>query len=440
MKTKIFLALIVLGAFILSGCGNQPGKAVGENGPVEITVTFWGSPDELRIVNDIMSKWQLSHKDIRVRLEHTPYRGYVDKLLTRIAGRSAPDIIATEVDLFVTFQSKGVLLDLTPYVNSDTEFDIKGFYPEIIDRFTVDSKLYAIPRDTAPFACVYYNKTLFDKKGIPYPTDDWDVYDLLDKAKELTEVDTSGRITRYGFYAWAWQNFVYAFDGKLVDDVRKPKKCLLGSEKSLAGLEFYSDLINKYKVHPTSTAMANMAMNASLMFMTGRVAMFSSGIWETPALRKINNFEWDVVMFPKGPSGKRGFGTGGSGYCILKDTKYPKEAFEVLKALAGRPAQETLAETGLTQPAMIEISETWADDKRPPKNKKMLLDAIKYTIYDPFTPVWREIRELYIVPALDKVFNGKEDAKSAVNGIITKVNGLMGTGPFGTSPRKNSQK
>ena len=71
------------------------------------------------------------------------------------------------------------------------------------------------------------------------------------------------------------------------------------------------------------------------------------------------------------------------------------------------------------------LAETWADDKRPPKNKIMLLDAIKYTVYDPFTPVWREIRELYIIPVLDKVFNGKEDAKSAVNRIIGKVDNLL---------------
>ena len=38
-------------------------------------------------------------------------------------------------------------------------------------------------------------------------------------------------------------------------------------------------------------------------------------------------------------SGKRGFGTGGSGYCILKETKHPKEAFEVVKALSGRAAK-----------------------------------------------------------------------------------------------------
>ena len=39
---------------------------------------------------------------------------YDSKILTRIAGGAAPDIIATEVDYFVTFATKNVLEDLSP--------------------------------------------------------------------------------------------------------------------------------------------------------------------------------------------------------------------------------------------------------------------------------------------------------------------------------------
>jgi len=362
-----------------------------------------------------------------VRLEHTPYRGYVDKLLTRIAGRAAPDIICTEVDLFVTFQTKDVLLDLTPYVSGDPEFNLKDFYPQIIDRFTVDGKIYCIPRDTAPFACVYYNKKLFDEAGVPYPTDDWTVDEMLEKAKALTKRDRDGMVTQYGFYAWAWQNFVYAFGGSLVDNVKKPTRCVLDSKESMEGLQFYTDLINKHRVQPSAIAMSNLAMGVQGMFMTGRLAMFSSGIWETPGLRKIATFDWDVAMFPKGPTGIRGFGTGGSGYCILKDTKYPKEAFYVIKALTSRSAQTELAQTGLAQPAIIDIAKSsqWAGDDKPPRNKKMLDDAMNYVIYDPFHPAWREAKELYIYPDLDLVFAGKKTLREALDSFIGKVNELL---------------
>ncbi len=430
MRVKSFLIFFVFISSLtltLVGCGKTSAGKADAKPPVEIKVAFWGSPDEVNIITGVVDKWQKAHPDIIVRMEHTPYRGYVDKLLTRIAGRSSPDIICTEVDLFVTFQSKDVLLDLTPYITGDPELNIKEFYPKIIDRFTVNGKLYAIPRDTAPYACVYYNKKLFDEAKVPYPTDDWDVFEMLDKARKLTKFDKDGRVTQYGFYAWAWPNFVYAFGGGLVDDVKNPTKCILDSKGSLAGLEFYSDLINKYKVHPSSTAMTNLAMGVQGMFMTDRLAMFASGIWETPGLRKISNFEWDIAMFPKGPNGLRAFGTGGSGYCILKDSKHPAEAFEVIKALSGRAGEAMLADTGLAQPAIIDIveSEHWSLNNNPPKNKKMLDEAMKYVVYEPFHPAWREAEEVYISPELDLVFNGKKTAQEAVGTFIDKVDDLL---------------
>lgn len=426
-RRGVFFSVLCAAIVITTaGCGNSAGDNAAD-GPVEIKAAFWGGPDEVRIVSGIIKEWQKAHPDIIVRLEHTPYRGYVDKLLTRIAGRSAPDIICTEVDLFVTFQSKDVLLDLTPYVKDDPEFNLKEFYSEIVNRFTVDGRLYAVPRDTAPFACVYYNKRLFDEAKIPYPTDDWDVNDLLEKAKKLTKVDKDGRVTQYGFYAWAWQNFIYAFGGSLVNDTAHPTRCAMNSKASLAGLQFYSDLINQYRVHPTSTAMTNLAMGVQGMFMTDRLAMFASGIWETPGFRKMENLDWDVAMFPKGPTGIRAFGTGGSGYCILKDSNHPAEAMEVIKALAGRRAQALLADTGLAQPAIKDIveSEHWSLNDKPPKNKKMLDGAMRYVIYEPFHPAWREAKELYINPELDLVFNGKKSAENAVNSFIGKVDDLL---------------
>lgn len=429
---SVSLLLALSFSLCLAGCSSDRAKAEsdkssGGKSPVEIKVAFWGAPDEVNIITEIINRWQKARPDITVRLEHTPYRGYVDKLLTRIAGRAGPDIICTEVDLFVTFQSKNVLLDLTPYIGGDPEFDLKDFYPQIVSRFTVKDKLYAVPRDTAPFACVYYNKKLFDEANLPYPDDDWDMNDMLDKAKKLTKFDAEGRVTQYGFYAWAWMNFVYSFGGSLVDDVKNPTVCTLNSRESVEALQFYSDLINKYNVQPSTTAMTNLAMGVQGMFMTGRLAMFASGIWETPGLRKIQDFEWDVAMFPKGPTGKRGFGTGGSGYCILKDSKHPKEAFEVIKALSGRNAQMKLAETGLAQPAIMSIamSSFWANDGKVPYNKKMLDGAMKYVVYDPFTAVWREAREMYIIPELDLLFGGKKTAQEAVADFINKVNDLI---------------
>lgn len=414
--------ILLLALLFFASCGKGPGKT----GPVEIKVTFWGSPEEIDIITHSIEDWQKAHPDLKVIFEHTPYTGYDSKILTRIAGGAAPDIITTEVNYFVTFASKNVLEDLNPYLESDSEFKVQDFFPQIIDRFTVDGKLYAVPRDVAPFACVFYNKELFDEAKLPYPTNDWTWDDLLRLARSLTKKDASGRTVQYGFYGWAWQNFVYGNGGSLVDNVKKPSKTLIADPKTITGLQFYADLANLYGVMPTPMALANLGMGVDMMFSSGRLAMFLSGIWETPLLRNYN-FKWDVVMFPKNRDGVRAFGTGGSGYAILRSSKHKKEAWEVIKALTGAAGQARLAERGLAQPALISVSEgpSWATHPAPPAGKGMLNEAVKHIVFDPFHPRWREIEEKYLLPAFELVFTGKKTAEEAARELETKINDAL---------------
>lgn len=423
-NTQKIFCLFLTALFAFSGCG----KIAPSDGTTQIKVAFWGSPEEIDIITHSISDWQQANPKIKIIFEHTPYTGYDSKILTRIAGGAAPDIIATEVDYFVTFATKNVLEDLTPYVEQSTDFDKKDFFPTIFDRFTHQGKIQAIPRDVAPFACVFYNKKLFDEAGLAYPTDDWNWDDLLRMSRALTKKDAGGRVTQYGFYGWAWQNFVYGNGGALVDDVKNPTRTLVDDPKTIQGLQFYSDLINLYGVMPTPVALANLGMGVDLMFASGRLAMFLSGIWETPGLRNYN-FNWDVAMFPKNAQGIRAFGSGGSGYAILKSSKNKKEAWEVIQALTGTKGQKQLAEKGLAQPSRISVSasEAWATNPLPPSNKKMLNEAVKYIQFSPFHPLWREVEEKYLKPQLDLVFNGKRTAAEVAQQVAPQMNALLQT-------------
>ena len=419
LKSVLFFLTLTL---VFSSCG----QVASSDGRTPLKVAFWGSPEEIDIITSSLEEWQAAHPNIKVIFEHTPYTGYDSKILTRIAGGAAPDIIATEADYFVTFATKNVLEDLSPYMEGDTAFSKANFFPRILERFTVDEKLFAIPRDVAPFACVFYNKKLFDEAGLAYPTDDWTWEDLLRISRTLTKKDETGRISQYGFYGWAWQNFVYGNGGGLVDSVSNPTRTRLDDPQSIEGLQFYADLINLYKVMPTPVALANLGMGVDLMFASGRLAMFLSGIWETPGLRNYN-FDWDVVMFPKSSKGVRAFGSGGSGYAILKSSKHKAEAWELIKALTGARGQAQLASRGLAQPSRIKVAEgaSWGLDPSPPANKKMLNEAVDYVVFSPFHPRWREIEEKYLTPQLDLVFNGKRTAAEVVSQVAPQMNAIL---------------
>ena len=424
MKPKTIPFILLIALSLLSGCNKKPAAPTENKSAVEIKVAFWGSPEEIDIVTQSMAGWQKAHPNISVRFEHTPYTGYDSKILTRIAGGAAPDVIAAEVNYFVTFATRDVFLSLNSFIKDDKDFLLDDFFAPIIDRFTVNGQVLAIPRDVAPFACVFYNKDLFDQAGLPYPTDDWTWDDMLNLAKKLTKKDAAGRVIQYGFYGWAWQNFIYGNGGGLVDDVKSPTKTILDDPKSVEGLQFYTDLINKYEVMPTPLALANLGMGVDMMFASGRLAMFLSGIWETPALRAKYSFHWDVAMFPKNRDGVRHFGSGGTGYGILKSSKYRRESWEVVKALTSPEVQAQMAERGLAQPSLRTVAqgEHWAGSPLPPANKKMLNEAVTNIIFDPFHTKWREIEAKYITPELDLVKLGKETAEAAAQKIVPKIN------------------
>ncbi len=417
MKNLSLKCLIVIFLIFSLSCAPQSKKDKTK----KIEIMVWGSYKELEIINDTIKIFQKNHPDVKVVISHAPQGGrYIEKILTRAASGTLPDVLFCEVNFIDKFIEKDLLLDLSPFLQKDKQLSEEDFFPQIIKRFKRKNKLFALPRDIAPFACIYYNKSLFDKEGVPYPDDSWDLKKFLHIARRLTKPEKS----QYGFYTWIWQNFIYAFGGRIVDDLKNPKKCLLNQKQAIEGMKFYHDLIYKYKVMPPPGA-TEIGFNE--MFMTGKIAMYGSGIWETPIFREIKDFKWDIVMFPKGPGG-RGFATGGSGYAIAKTSKHPQLAFELLKLLAGEYGEKRLAQTGLAQPALIKLAygKFWAlDTSSPPANKKMLNKAVKYIIFNPFIPEWGEIEQTIITPRVDLIVRNKIDVEKAMNEMTEEINKIL---------------
>jgi multiple sugar transport system permease protein len=398
----------------------------------ETTIRFryWGDVKETTIIQGMVARFEAAHPGVHVSAERAPSGDpYVQKVLVEFAGGTPPDVLFVETNIFVTLADKGVLMPLNGFMKADPTFRLSDYYREIVDRFTIAGKTYTIPRDIAPVACVYYNKKLFDAAGVPYPSDDWTWSDdparltkpgfdpnkdFLSVCERLVRHDPrTGQITQFAVDA-AYDPFVYSAGGKFVDDVKRPKKVTLSDPRTLHGIQFRADLINKYHVMPSPMDYSSMGVGAPDLFLTGRLAMFLSGIWNTPQFRDIRSFDWDVAMFPKGPTGIRAFGTGGSGYGVAKGTKHPDLAWELVKFLAGPDGQAAMARTGLAQPAIRKLAESpvWLDGRKP-LHKEITCRAVPFIVFNPFTPVWPEILTR-VNPELDLVWTGKQTAAQAV--------------------------
>ncbi|NOZ20094.1 MAG: sugar ABC transporter substrate-binding protein [Planctomycetes bacterium] len=423
-RSPAFLFVLVF----LSSCGVQRDTETGLR-QTTIRVAHFGGIHSTEIFDEIVGEWDTQHPHITVKLERTVGSQYLTKLLTGYASGSAPDVCWVENHHMPALFGKGALMPLNDFIASDPAIDIKEYWPEEIERFTVNGKLFALPNDTAPVACIYYNKSAFDKAGLPYPQDDWDWNAFLHAAKKLTLRDEEGHVTQYGFAGWAWQSWVYSRGGRMVDDVQNPRKCVLDSPEAIAGLEFFFDLRREHHVMPAPTEMSALGMAATRMFSSGKVAMFNTGIWNSSFFNKIRDFDWDIAMFPKYPGTDHSrFATGGSGWGVLKTTRHPKEAWEVVKLMGGERIQTRLAGTGNFQPAIMRLARSkdiWLKCPPKPANKQLLNEAVAYAIYDPFTPNWNEISDMVIQPEFDKVWLGRQSVEEAVARIVPRFTALL---------------
>jgi len=407
--------VLILGAFGLTACGK---KGSGTS----IKISSWGDLSENQILVDLIAQFEKENPTIKVELQRIPFNEYTTKLLTQIAAGSAPDVIFTETNNFVDLYLRQAFEPLNAYIQKDN-FSTADYYPQILDRFSADGNIYAIPRDTAPICVIYYNKKAFDEAKLPYPNDDWNWAQFVAVGQKLIKKDATGKVTRWAFIDdWSmFEPWIYSAGGKWADDVKKPTKWLMAEDQGfVTGIQFRADLMHKYKVMPPPASLSAMGgMGTSDMFMNGTVAMFLSGIWKTPKFRTdIKNFKWDVVMFPKGPTGIRAFGTGGSGYGILKSSQNKEAAWKLVKFISGPVGAKKLAQTGLAQPAMMSVA-SGPDflDGKDPQNKKMVLEAVKYVKYMPMAKNTSEVQYGILGPILDKVWNGNITAQQAAEAL-----------------------
>ncbi len=211
MKKKMLSLLLatVLGATALVGCGSkgEAGDAsTSEEGkgnevtalatkveePVEIT--FWhamsGANEEAmqKITDDFMAQ----NKNITVKLENQgKYTDLFDKLMASAKSDQLPTIAQVYSNRLSWYISKGLVEDLTPYMNDkETGFEEADFkdIPEMFFSDGVwDGKQYAMPFNKSQMV-LYYNVEMFKEAGIEVPTT-WEEWATA--AEKLT-VDENG--------------------------------------------------------------------------------------------------------------------------------------------------------------------------------------------------------------------------------------------------------
>jgi multiple sugar transport system permease protein len=294
---------------------------------------------------------------------------------TMIAGGDAPDIINFGMDRVHYYVTAGVLRDLRPFMTPEEVADTADFFPVAMQPFRQNGHVYGLPWGYVPFI-LFYNKNLFDKHKIPYPSDRWSWDDYERAAKAMTvDIDGDGVNDQFGASFAQWQDgyycWIYQNGGSVLNADRS--RATFDDPRVVAAVEFLRKLTRDDRVMPTE---ANKPKAAGVgLFEAGRLAMNGpTGSFYIPTYRGYEKVDWDIASVPAGPSGK-GTMVAPSAFGVSSQSRHPREAWALVRFLGSVEGQQILAASGLFVPCRrsVAFSDTFLKAPGAPANKYALV-------------------------------------------------------------------
>lgn len=360
---KIFIVVAILFLLMLILFVS---KSNNINDKVVIKFSTWGSQSEISFLLPLIKEFEQNNPDIKIELVHIP-QNYFQKLHMLFASNLAPDVIFINNYYIPKYADANLLEDLTQYIKTD------DFFPEAIECFTFENKIYAIPRDVSNLV-VYYNKSLFDKYNVPYPSKNWTINDFINISKQFKN-KSNGKVFGMSYETdfFYVMPFLFSNGASILSD---DGSIITIDKNALNTINLYSNLAYKYHYAPQKSDSASRTM--AQMFLQQKIAMHISGRWLVPKYRAEADFDWDITKFPKGSKGSI-VNIDASGYAMSKNSKHKKEALRFINFISSEYALSKLTQNGLIVPARknVAYSEVFLDKKQPPAQAVIFLDAIK---------------------------------------------------------------
>lgn len=378
---RIFICLLFV--CILCGCTPKDNRTV-------LKFASWGSKSEIDIIKPILSDFEKENPDIKVDFMHIP-QNYFQKIHLLFASNSAPDVLFLNNLYLPVYANAGVLDPVGGWA------DLSQYDDNILKSLSWKNNLYAIPRDVSNLV-IFYNKDLFDKKGVKYPDSNWTLEEFLEISKKLSDDDVWA--ISFEEDSLFFLPYLMSYGGGILSDDLNDD--ILENNGSQKGLNFYADLRKKYHVAPLAGESASATM--AQLFLQQKLAMHLSGRWLVPKYREEAKFRWDIAPFPEGSQGSI-VPLDSSGWAIAKSSTHKAEAYKLVNYLSSKQSIEKVTLSGLIVPARRDVaySGNFLDGQNP-KNAKVFLDVIKTSKPTPVSVNYREIlneKSTY----LERVFN-----------------------------------
>ncbi|MBB6734993.1 ABC transporter substrate-binding protein [Cohnella zeiphila] len=407
----------------------SPSESVSAAKPVKLTWWHSMTGPGAEAINKIVSDFNASHPDIQVQaVFQGKYDDSLNKLKATLGSSEGPDIIQVyEIGSRFMADSQAIT-PMQKFIDQDS-FDLSQLEPHILQYYTVDGKLNAMPFNTSN-PILYYNKDAFKAAGLD-PEKPPTTYEEFEKdAKALTKKGQAGAsIAIYGWFMeqfFANQNADYLNNGN--GRTSPATESLVNADAGVNTLTWWKRMIDA----KTATNLGRNTDDTDAAFAAGQIAMTLDS---TASLRNIVNqvggkFEVGTGFLPRPASANQGgVVVGGASLYIMNNKPEDEQqaSWKFIKYLTSPEVQATWSvSTGyfpITKAAYDQ--QVLKDNMAKYPQFQTAVDQLHASADSTATQgammgVFPEARQV-VEGAIESVLNGKQEPKAALDDAAKQI-------------------
>jgi multiple sugar transport system substrate-binding protein len=414
--TKWVIPMLLI-SVVASGCGKTSGgtkeadaSPVNEE-PVSL-VLLNDSGTEQEYIDQVSAEVKRKHPSIELKIYKNEKGSTLDELI--LAGET-PDLIVSYNGKLASYRDKDLLYDMTSLIGS-RHMDLGRFEPGYIDDVKIAStknEIFGLPVSLA-YHALYYNKSLFDKFGVPYPKDGMTWEQMLELARKLTrnEGGTQFRGFDIGNMVWASQPLgIAAIDYK--------------TDKATMRTDEWKRVFELMKAFYTIPGNMTTGKAKDDFLKDKTLAMYADlSIASELEVASKAGLDWDVVQYPSFPEKPNVYGNASvSVIMITKASKHKDRAMQVVEAAVSDEVQLENSKSGRVSPLQkAEIKQAFGKDKEVFRGKSVQSifksKPVKYPIASPY----RGKAEGIVRTKFNEYVNGAIDVNTALAQADEEIN------------------
>jgi len=379
---------------------------------LEVLWMGWPKDQVMQLVND----FQAQNPGIKIDIQLIPFGQLFQTIEVRLAaGGGTPDVYIVDGPNTASYAARNYLLPLDEYF---TAAEKNAFFKSSIRAGTYEGKFVSVPYGTSS-AGLFFNKEIFEKYGVPLPSEKledrltWE--QVAELAKKLTiDTDKDGKPDIWGLgieqidRPYLLLPLMQSLGAEAISPSGFETKGYITSDKFVKATTFYGKLFNEWKVSPTGL---NDSAIAREYFGTGKFAMMLGNEWNIARLAKFTNLKYGLAPFPYFAGGVPVTPTGSWHVGVNPKSANKKAAVQFVKFITGKEEVIKWYKLNGIAPARPDVYAALPGDFSNPMWQLFISEMNSTAVTRPDTPGYSQY-ELILREAFASISYGADPKKT----------------------------